>query len=684
MNNRLQEALMHFNRGATYSEEGRHDRAIADFDEAIKLNPDYKEAYTGRGIAYSQKGMHDCAIADFDKAIKLDPDYANAYIGRGIAYSQKGMHDYAIADLDKAIRLNPKYADAYNNRGVAYSQKDRHEYAIADFDEAIKLNPNYAMAYNNRGITYSKKGRHDYAIADFDEAIRLNSKYADAYTGRGIAYSQKGMHDYAIADFDKAIKLNPKYAVAYNNRGIAYSEKGRHDSAIADFNEAIRLASDYAEAYNNRGNTYFNKDEYDHAIKNYDEAIRLKPDYAGAYFNRGMIYFRKGKHDLAITDFLEADKSDITLKLKFPVAYLAVRIRNIYKENKNTAKVFELYYKLLSAVLAIQKDLFHKPPKDACSESFAHYTSLNTLKSLISKDSENDQGCFRLYNAAYMNDPEEGRVFFKMIKKYGEPKDIKDILYENDEGRSPTYIGSFVKIDKEEEDKDQLFLWRTYGKQDGQEAAGSCLIYKRVCFAERYPSQIGAMQQLQAKHDKQQKDGVRGLEERQNIQLHLYRIIYCNIRRKDDEIKFIYGKDEKIEDLPEKLKELANTLSEIIQFTKEPENTKQENELKGLASELLDSIRFLFKASHYSEEHEVRIIYTYYDQKDGEQEFNPIKVDTKQIPPRFYLETSKSFSFDEVILGPMVQRVPEWKRWIQQQKTAVKVQKSKIKYGKIY
>ena len=535
-----------------------------------------------------------------------------------------------------------------------------------------------ARMHTHRGAAYSSKGEYDHAIKDYDKATKLNPDDAKPYTGLGIAYFSKGEHDHAIKNYDKAIKLYPDDVMAYFGLGIVYFNKGECDRAIENHDKATE---NYDKAIENYDKTIEN---YDKAIENYDKAIKPKPKYAKAYYYRGMAYFSKGAHDHAIKDFLTVGKIDTSLESGLPFSYLAVRIRNILKEKKDKVKALELYGELLLAVITMQNDLFYKAPKDACSESFAHYTSLDALKSLTSKDSENDESCFRLYNAAYMNDPEEGRVFFEIIKKHGAPEDIEDMLYKNDKDRSLAYIGSFVKIDKDEENKDQLPLWRTYGKQDGQEAAGSCLIYKRVCFAERYLSQIGTMQQLQAMHNEQQRDGVRRLEERQYMQLPLYRIIYCSIVGKDDEIRFIYGKDKKIENLPRKLKELTNTLNEIVEFIKKRRSEERKNGLKDLACELLDSIRFLFKASHYSEEHEVRIIHTYYDRKDGEQELNPIKVDTKQIPPRFYFETSKSFSFDEVILGPMVQRVPEWKRWIKQQKTAIEVQKSKIKYGKIY
>ena len=87
--------------------------------------------YTNRGNAYRDKRDLDHAIADYNEAIRLDPEHIMAFNNRGVTYSYKGDLDRALADYNEAIRINPKFAMAFGNRGSAYSDK-------GDLDRAIR------------------------------------------------------------------------------------------------------------------------------------------------------------------------------------------------------------------------------------------------------------------------------------------------------------------------------------------------------------------------------------------------------------------------------------------------------------------------------------------------------------------------------------------------------------------
>jgi tetratricopeptide (TPR) repeat protein len=164
-------------------------------------------AFNNRGGAYNDKKDYDRAIADFDQAIRLDPKYAFAYKNRGTAYYGKNDYDRAFADFGQAIRLDPKYAAAYGDRGNLYDDKKDYDRAIADYDQAIRLDPYLAFAYTSRGDAYGGKKDCDRAIADYDQAIRLAPQYAYAYNGRGVAKLRCGDTAGGNADIAVARRL---------------------------------------------------------------------------------------------------------------------------------------------------------------------------------------------------------------------------------------------------------------------------------------------------------------------------------------------------------------------------------------------------------------------------------------------------------------------------------------------
>ena len=103
-----------------------------------------------RGLLHDNKGDYDRAIADLEQAIRLDPKYRRPIYNRGIAYIDKGDYDRAIADLGKSVRLDPKDPKAYVIRGSAYDGKGDYNRAIANYDEALRLDPNLEIAAENK------------------------------------------------------------------------------------------------------------------------------------------------------------------------------------------------------------------------------------------------------------------------------------------------------------------------------------------------------------------------------------------------------------------------------------------------------------------------------------------------------------------------------------------------------
>jgi tetratricopeptide (TPR) repeat protein len=264
-------------RGIMFASRGEYEMAIMDFDEAIRLNPNMSAAYalraralhasvstvleikgnfsalatfrqSGQQTTPEQRRVLERAVADFTQAIRLDPNNYEIYVERGIVYSDMDDYGRALADFEQALRLNN--SAVYVSRGTTYAEMGDFEKAIADYTQAIRLEPNHFRMYSTRGQMYYKVDDFEKAIADFDQAIRLNPNVADAYMGRGLAYAYKDKADFdrAIADLTQALRLNPNIGIlAYFARGYAYGMKRDYDRAIADWEAVLRINPNYPD-----------------------------------------------------------------------------------------------------------------------------------------------------------------------------------------------------------------------------------------------------------------------------------------------------------------------------------------------------------------------------------------------------------------------------------------------------
>ena len=191
---------------------GHPEEALADFNKAISLDPNYAQAYANRALLYRQTGKPDLALADYNKALSIDGNYVPAYLGRGIIYREQGHSALALADFNKAIALKPDNAQAYYQRGLLYQSQHQHQFAIDDFSTAHGARPAESRACMWRGrsaIWPSATPNRRPAI--LTKLCRSTAGNLQAWTSRGLAYERLGQKDKAAGSYAKALNINEKY-----------------------------------------------------------------------------------------------------------------------------------------------------------------------------------------------------------------------------------------------------------------------------------------------------------------------------------------------------------------------------------------------------------------------------------------------------------------------------------------
>ncbi len=232
-----------------------------------------------RGNAHLRGGRFDKAIRDYDEAIRLDPRNVLAYNNRGNAYVRKGQYEQAFADLNEALRLLPQWPETWNNRGNAYNQIGRYDDAIADLDEAIRFAPDLTIAYINRAVARNGIRQWDLAIADIDRALRLDPDMAEARIPMARAFNGKAWNLATTPDTgardgqsaqrlaEEAVRLYADEPYLHGTLAATYAETGRFNDAFASQQRAIKLLQaagrlDEAADFQSRLELYQNKQPY--------------------------------------------------------------------------------------------------------------------------------------------------------------------------------------------------------------------------------------------------------------------------------------------------------------------------------------------------------------------------------------------------------------------------------------
>lgn len=271
-------AQAYFNRGLVYSEKN-DEKAVEDYTEAIRLYAGTDAgAYNNRGLLYielaklkNDRSLYELAIRDFNDAVRIDPQYAEAFEARGDAHSFIGVglseteekpnaerqtyFNRALADYSKAIDLKPTYASPYIGRADTYYELKLYERAIADCTVAVDLDPKgakSAKAYYNAGRAFYKQGKFGLAVDNYSQANLIDSNDSDILYNRAAAYfdwaksqDNRAYYERALTDYNTILSTWPNITQVYLDRGETLLKLERCSDAKKDFRKA--LDSDDAE-----------------------------------------------------------------------------------------------------------------------------------------------------------------------------------------------------------------------------------------------------------------------------------------------------------------------------------------------------------------------------------------------------------------------------------------------------
>jgi tetratricopeptide (TPR) repeat protein len=163
-----------YNRGEKFRKSQRYEEAIAAYDQAIKIKPDYSEAWYAKAYSLYQLQRYEEALVAYEKVIQLQPEEAHAWFVRGWILGELQQYDEAIASYNKAIEIDENLDETWFYRGKTLEKWKQYEDAIASYDKAIQIKPNYPDAWYNKACCYALLGNVSIAVETLKKAIDFN------------------------------------------------------------------------------------------------------------------------------------------------------------------------------------------------------------------------------------------------------------------------------------------------------------------------------------------------------------------------------------------------------------------------------------------------------------------------------------------------------------------------------
>lgn len=299
----------------------QHDIAIDLLKKEIQTNPRLARPHYLLGAVYFDKNDMASAITNFQNCLKVEPNYEPARTKLIQAYQKTGQPYQATRLVEQRVKSQQGHrsfresAESYNRLGTLHYQQGDMDKAIQAFENALKRSPHHKTAKQNLNQLYRQKAFNALKRRAFDEgttyfqkAIRLDPENATTYRIMGDGYALASEFRQAITHYQKALELAPdaaetrkNLALTYTNYGVTLRNRGEWDAAIRAYRNALELQpthriakANLIDALSQKANTQRQAGHTDAAIETYLELQKLQPDDTTIASLIGELYLLKG------------------------------------------------------------------------------------------------------------------------------------------------------------------------------------------------------------------------------------------------------------------------------------------------------------------------------------------------------------------------------------------------------
>ncbi|MES2772971.1 MAG: tetratricopeptide repeat protein [Bacteroidota bacterium] len=345
-------AIFYFKRGLLKSQNWDLKGAVADYSEAIKMEPRTVYLYEERSKAYALLNVYEKAIDDCDHILALNPNLVDVMANKSALLFCAGRREEALTDINNLAKKYEKNYWVFFVKAQLEQRSFLYKECESDYKTAVLLNPTATdRTYGAMTKIYTEQHLYKEAISACDRGIAFNPNSIALLIARGNASLRMGLIKQSMNDYRKVISLDTASSAGFNNIGNLFRKIGMYDSALVYLHKSLQLSRYNSYPMENIALVQFGLGKYKDAIKGFDtltayedfkvksqvyhalvkekmgdfgeaalyfdKAVFLDATYVPAYQQRGRFKLAAGDIDGAMADLSQA----IILDTADPAAY---------------------------------------------------------------------------------------------------------------------------------------------------------------------------------------------------------------------------------------------------------------------------------------------------------------------------------------------------------------------------
>lgn len=284
--------------GLINRQQGLSSDAIPCFETVLQLTAgQHAESHYHLGCLSNDLEDIERAFMHFNEALRINPNFANAYNDLGIAHLNSGNHDKAIACYKEALRINPSSKEAHFNLGKVLEDQNRLPESLTCYLETLRMNAGFKPAESGVLRLLEKSNDLDAVKFILETEKDKHPDKAYCYIYLGNLYWRQGLFHEAESVYRKALELDAADVNTWIGLGNTLQDSGKYDESSQCYLQALALAPENASAHYNKGALHLRQMKYTDALAEFDIAIQQQPHFVEAHWHKAFVCLLTGDYD---------------------------------------------------------------------------------------------------------------------------------------------------------------------------------------------------------------------------------------------------------------------------------------------------------------------------------------------------------------------------------------------------